>query len=161
MTTFCPSATTSPEALGGTSVDCGAGTNIQPNQLGGRRPTLERSGGKVSPVSRCHARKFSSASFHGGKRGGFGPHGGQPGPRGISCDNCPVPGVRAGLELMTGGENMTTWFDCVATIQAPFGITNPLPKMLTWRGLPNGDRAAPGGPGGHALTGSIRNPRLP
>ena len=55
---------------------------------------------------------------------------------------------------------MTTRFEPVATIHAPLGITNPLQwhPTLIWRGFPNGDSEAPGGPGGHALTGSIAMP---
>ena len=57
---------------------------------------------------------------------------------------------------MTGGKYMTTWFDEVETIHAPFGITKPLTlaPTLTCDGGPKGDSAAPGGPGGHALTGN-------
>jgi hypothetical protein len=67
------------------------------------------------------------------------------------------------LKVETRGRNMTTRFEPVATIHAPCGITYPLQWRLTstLRGLPNGDKLSPGGPGGHAATGSIRNPRLP
>src|SRR5580704_4954761 len=54
---------------------------------------------------------------------------------------------------------MTTRFAPVATIHAPFGITNPLLPTLTWRGIPNGDSEAPGGPGGQAETGSMSERR--
>jgi hypothetical protein len=58
---------------------------------------------------------------------------------------------------VTGGKNILTQFEPVLTTHAPFGITKPLQKQLTliWRGFPNGDSDAPGGPGGHACTGSI------
>ena len=55
---------------------------------------------------------------------------------------------------------MMTRFELQATIHAPVGITNPFGQLPTLieRGFPNGDKDAPGGPGGHACTGSIYFP---